>query len=349
MKKSMKNFVIFLVTLLAITGCKKNDPSAEPTANTNPNVLTSPAAPHLDKENTMIATVNGTTITTAEVEQELSNLLAQYQNSLPPDQLQLMRPKMKTQAIENLINRQVLLREAGRKEIKPSSEDISAEMNTIVSRFPSPEVFEQQLTQMGITKDKMIEDIGLQLKINILVKEVLADVQTTVTDQETSEFYQANPENFRAPEQVRASHILLKTSAEASPEVKSQKRLELAGLRGKIQNGADFAKLAGEHSECPSKQQGGDLGFMERGKMVKPFEEAAFNLKTDELSDIVETQFGYHLIKVVDRKEARTVPLEEAKDKIAEYLKSTKEQQAFNTYMEKLRESASIKYAEAGQ
>ena len=83
--------------------------------------------------------------------------------------------------------------------------------------------------------------------------------------------------------------------------------------------------------------------------MVKPFEEAAFNLKTGELSKIVETQFGYHLIKVVDRKEARTVPLEEVKDKISAHLKNVKERQAFITYLEKLREGASIEYAETGK
>ena len=130
---------------------------------------------------------------------------------------------------------------------------------------------------------------------------------------------------------------------------KSQKRLELIGLRNKSQEGADFAKIAEEPSECPSKQQGGDLGFFERGKMVKPFEEAAFNLKVGEVSDIVETQFGFHLIKVSEYQEARTIPFEEVNDKISIHLKNTKEQQAVNTYLGTLREKADIEYTEAAK
>jgi len=204
------------------------------------------------------------------------------------------------------------------------------------------------MTKVGICREQMFKEIEKQLKVNALVKEALVGVETTITDEEVSKFYQGNPDSFKSPEQIRAQHILLKITTDDAPEIKSQKRLELAGLSGKIQNGADFSKIAEEHSECPSKQQGGDLGFFERGKMVKPFEEVAFTLKVGEVSDIVETQFGYHLIKISDRKEARTVPLEEAKKEISNYLKNTKEQQAVNSYIGTLREKADIEYVKAG-
>jgi peptidyl-prolyl cis-trans isomerase C len=194
----------------------------------------------------------------------------------------------------------------------------------------------------------MLKDIEQQLKVNTLVKEALVGVETTITEEEVSQFYQGNSDSFQSPEKVCAQHILLKINPNDAPEIKSQKRLELAGLSGKIENGADFSKIAEEHSECPSKQQGGDLGLFERGRMVKPFEEAAFTLKVGEVSDIVETQFGYHLIKVTDRKEARTVPLEEAKDEISKYLKNSKEQQAVNSFIGTLREKADIEYVKAG-
>jgi len=352
LKRGIIQLVIILVYALTVIGCQNNDQTPAPTENVktndNANVSTSQSETYPNK-GIMIAKVNGTAITSAEVDQELNNIMAPYQNSVPPEQLQMLRPKMRNKAIENLINKLLLFHEADRKKIQPSPDEINTELNSIISRFPSPEAFQQQLTKMGISRDKVLKDIEQQLKISILLKESLADLQTTITDGEITEFYQGNPENFRAPEQVRTSHILLKINAEDSPDIKSQKRVKLAGLRDQIQNGADFAKIAEGHSDCPSKQQGGDLGFFERGKMVKPFEEAAFNLKTGELSEIVETQFGYHLIKVVDRKEARTVPLEEVKDKISTHLKNVKERQAFITYLEKLREGASIEYAEAGK
>jgi peptidyl-prolyl cis-trans isomerase C len=343
---------MFLIYLLALIGCQKNDQTAGLAANgkkdSTAQMPIGQTETYLNKEDSMIAKVNGTPITSGQIEQELNTIVAQYQNSVPPDQLQQMKPKLRTQALENLINTQLLFREADRKGIKPSSDAINTELSGIISRFPSPEAFQQQMTKVGISREQMLKDIEQQLKVTTLVKEALVGVETTITDEEVSKFYQGNPDRFQSPEQVRARHILLKINTDDVPEVKNQKRLELAGLSGKIQNGADFSKIAEEHSECSSKQQGGDLGFFERGRMVKPFEEAAFNLKVGEVSDIIETQFGYHLIKVSDHKEARTVPLEEAKDAISSYLKNTKEQQAVNSYIGTLREKADIEYVKAG-
>lgn len=352
MKRAILHGAIFLIYLLAVIGCQKNDQTAVSSLNgtkeSTGKVPTAQTETYLNKEDSMIAKVNGTPITSAQVEQELSNIIAQYQNSVPPEQLQELQPKLRTQALENLINTQLLFREADRKGINPSSDEINNELNGIISRFPSPEAFQQQMTKVGISREQMLKDIEQQLKVNALVKEALVGVQTTVTDEEVSQFYQGNSDSFQSPEQVRAQHILLKINPNDAPEIKSQKRLELAGLSGKIENGADFSKIAGEQSECPSKQQGGDLGFFERGRMVKPFEEAAFTLKVGEVSDIVETQFGYHLIKVTERKEARTVPLEEARDQIAKHLKNTKEQQAVSSFIGTLREKAEIEYVKAG-
>jgi len=352
-KRVILHGVLCLIYLLVFIGCQqKNDQTAGSPANGSKEsaaqVSIGQTETYLNKEDSMIAKVNGTPITSGQVEQELRNVVAQYQNSVPPDQLQQLQPKLRTQALENLINTQLLFREADRKGITPSSEAINTELDGIISRFPSPEAFQQQMTKVGISREQMVKDIEQQIKVTALVKEALAAAETTVTGEEVSKFYQGNPDSFKSPEQVRAQHILLKINMDDTPEIKSQKRLELAGLSGRIQKGADFSKIAEEYSECPSKQQGGDLGFFERGRMVRPFEEAAFTLKVGEVSDIVETQFGYHLIKVSDRKDARTVPFEEAKEEIANYLKNTKEQEAVNSYIGTLREKADIEYVKAG-
>ena len=352
MKRAISNGVFFLIYVLVVIGCQKNDQTAASAVNGakegSAKVPIAQTETNLNKEDSMIAKVNGTPITSGQVEQELRNIVAQYQNNVPPDQLQQLQPKLRTQALENLINTQLLFREADRRGIKPSSEAINTELDGIISRFPSPEAFQQQMTKVGISREQMVKDIEQQLKVTALVKEALVAVETTVTDEEVSQFYQGNPDSFKSPEQVRAQHILLKINANDTPEMRSQKRLELASLSGKIENGADFSKIAGEKSECPSKEQGGDLGFFERGRMVKPFEEAAFTLKVGEVSDIVETQFGYHIIKITDRKEAGTVPLEEAREVIENYLKNTKEQEVVNSYIGTLREKAEIEYVKAG-
>jgi len=119
----------------------------------------------------------------------------------------------------------------------------------------------------------------------------------------------------------------------------------MAGILGRIEKGSDFGEMARAHSDCPSKEQGGDLGLFERGKMVKPFEDAAFNLNAGELSDIVESPFGYHLIKVLDKKEPETIQLEAAKNQLTDHLRQRKEQDLFIAYVDQLRAGAEIEYA----
>jgi len=246
--------------------------------------------------------------------------------------------------LEGTINKELLFQEAVGKNIAPSRDEIDMELKSIVSRFETHELFQQQLVASGMSEEALRSDIERSLTISAVMKAVLSGIPDT-SEGEVSAFYTENPDSFKVPEEIRASHILLKLSPETSQEEKNSKRLELAGISGLIEQGADFAELASAHSECPSSRQGGDLGFFSRGKMVKPFEDVAFGLKEGEISNIVETQFGYHLIKVVDRREARTVPLDEVKDQIAAHLKSRKENEAMGEHLKKLRQSATIQYA----
>ncbi|MFC1890409.1 peptidylprolyl isomerase [Thermodesulfobacteriota bacterium] len=140
--------------------------------------------------------------------------------------------------------------------------------------------------------------------------------------------------------------ILFKAAPGDSDDVRAEKRLELSRLLGEIEGGAAFDKLAMEHSECPSKTQGGDLGYFERGKMVKAFEDAAFGMKVNEVSDIVESQFGYHLIKLIAHEEGRTIPIDEVRDKIEAYLDNKNKEEIVGALIRKLRGDAQIDYAE---
>jgi peptidyl-prolyl cis-trans isomerase C len=298
-------------------------------------------------ENTMIAKVNGKSIPVKELDLELNKIMASYQNSVPKDQLPLLRSKLRDQAVENLINRELLYQEACRQDIQPSPAEIKAELDKIISRFPSPEDFEKQVSKLGLSRDAILEDIERQLKLHMVMKNAVSEKDVSVTEQEIETYYKENQKSFHVQEHIKASHILFKFDSQDSEETKNQKRLELAGLQGKIQQGEDFASLAEKHSDCPSSKQGGDLGYFDRGKMAKPFEDAAFSLGKNEVSEIVETKFGYHLIKKLDQIDARTVPLKEIKDKLSTHLKNQKENQALDSYLEKLRKGATIEYAAA--
>lgn len=143
---------------------------------------------------------------------------------------------------------------------------------------------------------------------------------TSVTEKEIQSFYEYNNEAYSQPRQVKARHILFKLGEEALKEVEDKVREVAKEVLAKARQGGEFANLAKEYSEGPTKSKGGDLGYFKKGQMMPPFEEAAFKLKKGEISDLVRTQFGYHIIKVEDIKEAATKSLEEVRDEIVETL-----------------------------
>ncbi|MFQ5772679.1 MAG: peptidylprolyl isomerase, partial [bacterium] len=154
--------------------------------------------------------------------------------------------------------------------------------------------------------------------------------------------YDANPKFFKQPEEVKASHILIKVDADATEAQKSEARQKIKNVQQKLKSGEDFALLAKEFSQGPSSVKGGDLGYFRRGQMVKSFEDAAFSLKLNEVSDIVETRFGYHLIKVVDKKPEKIFTYMEVKDRLNQRIKQQKVEKEAGIYINKLKEDAKI-------
>jgi peptidyl-prolyl cis-trans isomerase C len=167
------------------------------------------------------------------------------------------------------------------------------------------------------------------------------------TEEEAREFYESNIGRFEMPERVRASHILIKVNQNDTEVVKNRKMATIDSLHAELLGGADMAELARANSECPSSSKGGDLGYFGRGQMVKPFEDAAFALDVGEISPVVETKFGYHIIKVTEREEPEVTGFEEVKDSIIDYLAEMKKQDIMNRIVDELKEQASIEYADS--
>ena len=355
MKKILIRSFFFLSMGLILLGCHKSEeeevpvtPQATQAESKDAVEMASPTTPQLAKESTMVVSVNDEVITVSDVDRATDILLAQYRNQIPPDRVAEARTTLRKQATENLINQSLLLGEAEKQGIQPEQQAVDARYAEVSGRFSSPEEFQSAMASMGLSKDAFEDEIKQDLKIESLLDGQMKEVKK-VTEEDVSAFYRDHPESFQASEQVRASHILMRVEATAPAEDRSQKRLELAGLKGQIEKGADFAELAGEHSDCPSKERGGDLGYFEKGKMVKPFEDAAFAMKVGDVSEVVETQFGYHLIKVTDHQDPRTAPFEEVKGQIENLLNRQARDKAVGEYLTQLRGSAKIEYAEAPQ
>jgi len=296
----------------------------------------------------MVASVDGQIITVSQLEGATQNMLRQFQGQIPPEQMAQLRPSLQRQALDSLINMMLLLREAQREDIQPDPEAVEERISEITARFPSPEQFRQQLAAAGVSDDDFRREIEQGVRIQMLIDRK-APVESEVSEEEIEEFYRDNPENFEVPERVRASHILIgyegaeNSTAERSAE--EARTLAEEVLEKAKAEGADFAALAQEYSEGPSAERGGDLDFFVSGQMVQPFEEAAFALQSGEISDIVETQFGYHVIRVTGREEGREIPLEEVRENITAFLNNRNQQAAVNEYLGQLRSTAVIEYA----
>ena len=287
-----------------------------------------------------VAVVNGAVINQAEFDSEMNRVVERLQRTgrFPND---LERSQIKKQVLENLIARELLYQESQKKGIKVDQKEIEAQLTALKGRFPSEVEFKKALSTMNLTE----ADLRFQFERDVAIRKLLDDQiggKSTVSEKESRAYYDSNLESFKKPEQVRASHILIKVDPGADEAKKAEARTKIESLQAKLKNGEDFGALAKEYSEGPSGPKGGDLGFFGRGQMVKPFEETAFTMKPGQVSGMVETRFGYHLIMVTERTPESTLSYEEVKDRLEQYLKQQKVQEAIAAYVETLKGKAKI-------
>jgi peptidyl-prolyl cis-trans isomerase C len=291
--------------------------------------------------------VDGKDITNRQVSSEQGRLMQQLGGRVDPQQLGTMKDVIRQQALDNLINRTLLEKAIADAGVTTGPEELEARMAEVKNSFGSEQEFTDRLAMMGMTEELVRGEMEMALK----VEKLLAGRQDTgpIPEADIRSYYDENKQRFQQPERVKASHVLIKIEPGDTEAMKNLARTEAERLLGELRQGADFAQVASLNSHCPSKERGGDLGYFERGRMVKPFDDVAFNLKAGEMSDVVETQFGYHIIKVTDRQEARTIPFGEAKDGIASFLEGQRNQQTLETYTQELRSAASIEYPSSGE
>lgn len=225
------------------------------------------------------------------------------------------------QALSALIDEKVIALEVKKKKIKISDEDIAKELETYIENAGGQEAFEATLEQNGITEAQLKENIVQYLSIRKLI-----EPRIDITDEEIKAYFDENKAQLDQPESVEASHILVEDEATAKE------------VAQKIADGDDFAALAKEYStDASNAEKGGELGFFPRGKMVPEFDEAAFSMKPDTISDPIKTDFGYHIIKLTDKKEAKEAVLEDHKEDIKEGLFEEKLQAQYVEWLDEVR------------
>lgn len=288
-----------------------------------------------------VAVVNGSEITREDFEDEMSRVQRIFSDRGTP----LSEPQLsevKREVLESLINRELLYQESQRKGIGVEQSAVDDRMSALKGRFPSEGEFKNALSQMNLSEAAVESQIKREMVIQKLVDKQFAG-KITVSDDESRTYYDSHPDLFRKPEEVRASHILIKVDPGADESDKAEARKKIEKIQERLQKSEDFATLATEFSEGPSGPRGGDLNYFRRGQMVKPFEDTAFELEPDEVSDIVETRFGYHLIKVTDKRPETTITYGDIKGRIGDYLKQQKIQGETKRFVQKLKEKAEVK------
>jgi parvulin-like peptidyl-prolyl isomerase len=286
-----------------------------------------------------VAIVDGDKISKAQLDEAFDKAVQMTgikASDLTPDQkLEGYRQILDELITEKLVNKAA----AG---ITVPQTDVDAQIAKIKAQFPSDEDFSKQLAQVGQTPEQLSETIRKMLQQQRWLEGQLAG-KTEVTEEEAKKFYEENKTEFAQPETVKASHILFRVNKEDSEEVVNQKLKAAQGAEARAKKGEDFTALAKELSEEPgAKESGGDLGFFPKDRMVPEFAEVAFSEKVGEISNPVRTQFGWHVIKVTDKKPAGTLPYDEVKSQLMTYLKAKKQEEAAQEVLKSLRDSAKI-------
>ena len=319
---------------------------------------------------TGIIEVNGQVITQADFDKEFDksidkSFLKQFggsKNFVKTDE-NPMYAVFKEKIVNELIIKALLDTEIEKRGITATKEDVQNELKAVIDKVGSKEELNKILKQRGISNDQLTEDLKTQIKIRKLIETV---EKVEVSDADVKKYYDTHPKEFTHGEQVRASHILisanvidmLKTIKEKNPNIEpaalnEQIEKQMAAQKAKAEtilaevksNPDNFAKIAEQKSDDKgSAPRGGELGFFPREAMVKEFADAAFSLKPNTISNLVQTGYGYHIIKVTDRMEAGKTPFAKVKDELKYYLTTQKQIAVLKKLTESLMKTADIKY-----
>jgi parvulin-like peptidyl-prolyl isomerase len=277
----------------------------------------------------VLAVVNETRITRQDLAQEMSLLAAEMR--LRNTTLSARRlARLRRQLLDNLIERELLYQQAQQKKIQIQSPWVNRAVLDLKNELKSKSIeYEDYLHSAHLSEEALKNR-----------RDVIRPVK--VSEAEMQAFYRNHPEYFQRRERVRVRQIMVAFDQKGDPTGRGEALLRIQQIQDKIKQGGNFAALALDYSEDNSRTRGGDLGYLQRDQMLKAFADAAFSLKPGQVSDIVETHLGYHLIKMVDRIPASQMAYRNVRSKIERTLRRNKENRAADTYLAKLKRQAAI-------
>ena len=334
-----------LLTLNATAQNETPAPAAPPAAA--PGAAPEAAAPAIS-ETDVVLTVDGTEITVADVRELFTGRYGRQFEQMPPEQRAMIEPQIQQMVMNELIQKTLLSNAAEKEGMKATDEEIETSMKEIAASIPEGASLEEFAASAGVSLDRIRKQIAEDTKIRKLYEKVTADVAAPA-EADVKKYFDEHPEEFEQKATVDAAHILISTQGITEPAQLAAKEKAAKELREELvaKKGENFAEMAGAHSDCPSKAQGGDLGEFEKGQMVPEFETAAFAQEVGAIGETVKTQFGYHIIKVNGKKEAKTLEFAEVQKDLTERLAQEGKSAKMGSYVEELRKGAKIEQPNA--
>ena len=299
--------------------------------------------PQMPQDKEVAVWVDEVGITAGQIQREASRLFSNVPKNLPPEQMQAAQMKLLQQAVDNLVVRQLVKAEMDRSGVLISREEIEKGKLDLEKGLGPNHSLAMLIAEANLPMEELENNLRLDLFKNKVLKDKLQAALEAVTDEAVKTYYDEHPEEFEQPEGRLASHILIRVPEDADEAVKTDRRAKAEGVRKALLEGADFAKLAGEVSECASRARGGVLGVIQKGREAKSFEDAVYGQAIGEIGEVVESPVGFHVIKVTGEQEQKTFPFDEVKDRLTSLMRSRSQQKVAAEYIEELKNKATIK------
>jgi len=286
------------------------------------------------------AVVNGATITREEFDREVLRIQgALLGRGRPLTCAQIA--SVSKEVIESLIRREILYQESRKAGIKIDKKEMDKEVDVLKKQFLSDAEYKNELGRRNLSEDMLRANLERTLSVQKYVERQFLE-KAKVTDGDITAYYESHLYLFKQPLQVRVSHILIQSDSKWEASRKQEARRKAEQILKNLKKGDDFAALAREHSDGPTRTNGGDLGYIKKGQLEKQFESVIFDLKSGETSDIIETDYGFHLFKVMDKKPESILAYDNVKEQIRQSLREEKARQEADLYAKTLREKASV-------
>ncbi len=294
-------------------------------------------------EDKIVARVNGVSLKESELQRVVDELLprALFHQTVTPEK----RAELRKKALDELIKRELYYQEARAIGIRIEKSEVKEWLEDIKKRFKSKKEYKEALKQAGITEDDFKKDIERNLMIRKFYQKEIIE-KSMVSEEYLKQHYEKNKKDYLRPEAVHIRHILIKIDPAATEDEKKEKRKKALEILKRARQGEDFEELAYNHSEDDWRVKGGDLGLIHRGRLLPELEEVAFKLKPGEIGDLIETIYGYHIIKVEEKIPPTQLSFEEIREKLKKETEEKRRKEIEESILRNLKEKGKVEILE---